>query len=40
MMISEPQRTAMLQQGKPLSSKAMRERAHTCAQLFLRGCVL
>lgn len=39
MMISEPQRAAMLQQGKPLSAKAVRERAHTCAQLFLRGCV-
>jgi AcrR family transcriptional regulator len=40
MMISEPQRAAMLQQGKPLSAKAVRERAHTCAQLFLRGCLL
>jgi AcrR family transcriptional regulator len=40
MMISEPQRAAMLQQGKPLSAKAMRERAHTCAQLFLKGCAL
>ena len=39
MMISEPQRAAMLQQGKPLLAKAVRERAHTCAQLFLRGCV-
>jgi AcrR family transcriptional regulator len=40
MMISEPQRAAMLQQGKPLSAKAIRERAHTCAQLFLKGCAL
>jgi AcrR family transcriptional regulator len=40
MMISEPQRAAMLQQGKPFSAKAVRERAHTCAQLFLRGCAL
>jgi AcrR family transcriptional regulator len=40
MMISEPQRAAMLQQGKPLSAKAMRERAHTCAQVFLKGCAL
>jgi AcrR family transcriptional regulator len=40
MIISEPQRAAMLQQGKPLSAKAMRERAHTCAQLFLKGCAL
>ncbi len=38
MMISEPQRAAILQQGKPLSAKAVRERARTCAQLFLRGC--
>ena len=38
MMISEPLRAAMLQQGKPLSAKAVRERARTCAQLFLRGC--
>jgi hypothetical protein len=30
----------MLQQGKPLSAKAVRERAHTCAQLFLKGCAL
>lgn len=40
MMISEPQRAAILRQGKPLSAAAVRERAHTCAQLFLRGCVL
>lgn len=40
MMISEPQRAAILGQGKPLSAKAVRERAHTCAQLFLKGCVL
>jgi AcrR family transcriptional regulator len=40
MMIFEPQRAAMLQQGKPFSAKAARERAHTCAQLFLRGCAL
>ena len=26
--------------GKPLSPNAVRERAHTCAQLFLRGCAL
>jgi AcrR family transcriptional regulator len=40
MMISEPQRAAILGQGKPLSAKAVRERAHACAQLFLRGCTL
>jgi AcrR family transcriptional regulator len=40
MMISEPQRAAILRQGKPLSPGAVRERAHTCAQLFLSGCAL
>jgi len=39
MMISEPQRAAILRQGRPLSAKAMQKRAQTCAQLFLRGCV-
>jgi AcrR family transcriptional regulator len=38
MMISEPQRAAILRQGKPLSPNAVRERARTCAQIFLRGC--
>lgn len=38
MMISEPQRAAILRQGKPLSPNAVRERARACAQLFLRGC--
>ena len=40
MMISEPQRAAILRQGKPLSPNAVRERARACAQLFLRGCAL
>jgi hypothetical protein len=40
MMISEPQRAAILRQGKPLSPSAVRERARACAQLFLRGCAL
>lgn len=38
MMISEPQRAAILRQGKPLSPNAVRERARACAQLFLGGC--
>lgn len=38
MMISEPQRAAILRQGKPLSPNAVRERARACAQLFLSGC--
>jgi AcrR family transcriptional regulator len=38
MMISEPQRAAILRQGKPLSPNGIRERARACAQLFLRGC--
>ena len=40
MMISEPQRAAILRQGAPLSAKAIRERAHTCAELFLGGCAM
>lgn len=39
MMISEPQRAAILGQGKRLSAKAMQERARTCAKLFLKGCI-
>jgi AcrR family transcriptional regulator len=39
MMISEPQRAAILRQGKPLSAEALRKRAHGCAQLFLNGCI-
>ena len=39
MMISEPQRAAILRQGNPLSGEAMRKRARACAQLFLKGCI-
>jgi AcrR family transcriptional regulator len=39
MMISEPQRAAILRQGKPLSAEASQKRARTCVQLFLKGCV-
>jgi len=38
MMISEPQRAALLRQRKPLSSKEIHQRARACAELFLRGC--
>lgn len=38
MMISEPQRAALLRQGRQLSKKAIATRAQACAQLFLDGC--
>jgi AcrR family transcriptional regulator len=39
MMISEPQRAALLRQRKPPTSAEIHKRARSCAQLFLRGCV-
>jgi AcrR family transcriptional regulator len=39
MMISEPQRAAILRQRKPMTAKDMRKRARACAELFLRGCL-
>jgi len=38
MMISEPQRAALLGQLAPLSEAAIRKRAKACARLFLEGC--
>ncbi len=38
MMISEPQRGAILRQRKPMSPNEIRKRAHVCAELFLKGC--
>jgi hypothetical protein len=38
MMISEPQRAALLGQIGPLGEEAVRERARACARLFLGGC--
>lgn len=38
MMISEPQRAAVLRQRKPMSAAEIRKRARTCAELFLGGC--
>jgi AcrR family transcriptional regulator len=38
MMISEPQRAALLGQLAPPSEAAIRKRAQTCARLFLKGC--
>lgn len=38
MMISEPQRAAILRQGRQLSKKAIAARAEACAKLFLDGC--
>jgi AcrR family transcriptional regulator len=38
MMISEPQRAAILRQGRPLSKKEIAKRAKACAKLFLDGC--
>lgn len=38
MMVSEPQRTALLKQGAPPTPRALRKRANACAELFLNGC--
>jgi AcrR family transcriptional regulator len=38
MMISEPQRAALLGQLAPPSEAAIRKRAKACARLFLEGC--
>jgi AcrR family transcriptional regulator len=38
MMISEPQRAAVLRQRKPMTAKEIGKRARICAELFLNGC--
>jgi AcrR family transcriptional regulator len=38
MMISEPQRAAVLRQRKPMTAKEIGKRARTCAEVFLNGC--
>jgi AcrR family transcriptional regulator len=38
MMVMEPQRTAMLRQGRAPTIKEIGERAKMCARLFLDGC--
>jgi len=40
MMISEPQRAAVLRQRKPMTAKEIGKRARACAELFLNGCRL
>lgn len=38
MMISEPQRIALLKQGVPQTPYALKKRARICAEIFLDGC--
>lgn len=38
MMISEPQRAAVLRQRGPMTARAVEKRARACAELFLNGC--
>jgi AcrR family transcriptional regulator len=38
MMISEPQRAAILRQGRALGQREIASRAKACAKLFLDGC--
>lgn len=38
MMISEPQRAAVLRQRQPMGARAIAKRARICAELFLNGC--